>query len=133
MPRKTSAAFYPTALAVSLLVAGSALEGQTARAPAPPDTSKIDDKMISAGRNVFRGHGGCTVCHGQNLEGVVGPTLKAHQWKDAENGNYTAMIRVISNGVPGTVMVAHPNGVTDEQIIQVAAYIWAVNHGRTKP
>jgi mono/diheme cytochrome c family protein len=114
------------------LLAGVA-HAQASRAAAVPDSNIVNDKTITAGRTVFRGHGGCVVCHGQNLEGIVGPTLKAHHWKDAENGDYAAIIRVVSKGVPGTVMVSHPNGVTDEQIVQVAVYIWAVNHGRAKP
>ena len=121
------------AVVAALGLTSAAGHAQATGSHAAPDSNAVNEKTISAGRNVFRGHGGCVVCHGQNLEGIVGPTLKAHQWKDAENGDYAAIIRVVSKGVPGTVMVSHPNGVTDEQIAQVAAYIWAVNHGRAKP
>ena len=118
------------AAATALTILSGVAPAQTS---AVPDSNSVNAKTINAGREVFRGHGGCVVCHGPNLEGIVGPTLKAHKWKDAENGDYTAIIRVVSKGVPGTVMVSHPNGVSDAQIATVAAYIWAVNHGRAKP
>ena len=120
-------------IAPAILGAAHSAHAQTKAKSAAPDTSVVTDKLIAEGRSVFRGHGGCIVCHGQNLEGIVGPTLKAHKWKDAENGDFKAIIRVVSSGVPGTVMVSHPNGVSDDQIVAVAAYIWGVNHGRTKP
>lgn len=124
-----------TATAVAALVLSGArgVVAQSATRSIAADTSVITDQLIRDGRGVFRGHGGCAVCHGQKLEGVVGPTLKAHAWKDAPNGDFDALIRVISAGVPNTVMVAHPNGISQAQVVAVAAYIWAVNHGRTKP
>jgi len=120
-------------LAATFAFAAGNAQAQAKTKSAAPDTSIITDKLIAEGRDVFRGHGGCIVCHGQNLEGLVGPTLKAHKWKDAENGDFSAIIRVVTSGVPGTVMVSHPNGVSDAQIVSVAAYIWAVNHARAKP
>ncbi|MFN8582004.1 MAG: c-type cytochrome [Gemmatimonadaceae bacterium] len=125
--------YYAIAGIVAALVHGDVLLSQSGPKKAVPDTSAITEQMITEGRSVFRGHGGCTVCHGQNLEGVVGPTLKAHAWKDAKNGDIAEIVRVITQGVPGTVMVAHPNGVTDAQINAVAAYVWAVSRGKAKP
>lgn len=123
-----------TAIIVALMVApGSYTRAQSASAATPADTSIITEKLINDGRGVFRGRGGCVVCHGQKLEGVVGPTLRPHAWKSATNGDFDALIRVISTGVPNTLMVARPNGISQAQVVAVAAYIWAVGHDRAQP
>jgi mono/diheme cytochrome c family protein len=102
-----------------------------AAAAAPDSTSQA---AIDAGRDVFHGAGNCFVCHGANLEGgPMAPTLLAHQWKDAKGGGYAAILGVIVNGVPGTAMVSHPSGISHEDAQRVAAYVWAVSHGKAKP
>ena len=97
------------------------------------DSSAATPAAVSAGRAIFHGAGTCAVCHGANLEGGAGPQLTTHEWKDAKGGSYSAILGVISKGVEGTAMVSHPGGITDEQAHQVAAYVWAVSHGKTKP
>lgn len=92
-----------------------------------------DAAAISAGRLVFHGQGTCAVCHGQKLEGGVGPTLKAHAWKDAKGGDEPAIYAVVTHGVPNTAMVSHPGGISDAQAVQVATYVWAVSHGKATP
>ena len=98
-----------------------------------PDTGYVTDKTIASGRMIFRGNGGCIICHGQNLQGVIGPTLLEHPWKDAKGGTMAEIFRVVVTGVPNTAMIARPNGINDEQIRQVAAYVWAVNHRHVQP
>jgi mono/diheme cytochrome c family protein len=89
---------------------------------------------VSAGRDVFHGPGTCVVCHGSNLEGgPMAPTLKTHPWKDAKGGGYNAILSVVMTGVPGTAMVSHAGGISDEDARRVAAYVWAVSHGKTSP
>ncbi len=114
----------PFALA---LVAGP-LAAQTSDVPA-----QVTPAAIDAGRSIFHGAGTCLVCHGANLEGAIGPQLTAHEWKDAKGGAFNAIVGVISKGVDGTAMVSHPGGISDAQVQQVAAYIWAVSHGKAKP
>lgn len=97
------------------------------------DTSAVTPEMVDKGRAVFHGAGTCFVCHGQQLEGGVGPTLRAHAWKDAKGGELAAIFGVVEHGVPNTAMVAHPGGISDAQATQVASYVWAVSHERTKP
>jgi mono/diheme cytochrome c family protein len=90
--------------------------------------------MVAAGRRIFHGKGGCSACHGMNLEGgPVAPTLKQHSWKDAKDGELGAIFYVDTHGVTGTVMVAHPGGISDAEATNVAAYIWSVSHRGTKP
>jgi mono/diheme cytochrome c family protein len=128
-----------TALAtVSLPMAGSArVPGRLATARVrqeEADTSKITPAMVDAGRAIFHGKGTCFACHGMQLEGTqVAPTLKKHAWRDAKNGDYAAIFYVATHGVPGTLMVAFPGGISRDEVLKVAAYVWSVGQGRAKP
>ena len=102
-------------------------------AAAPPDSVVATASLINAGRAVYHDQGTCAVCHGQNLEGGVGPALTGREWKDAKGGSLAAIRGVITKGVDGTAMVAHPGGINDAQARQVAAYVWAVSQKKTKP
>jgi mono/diheme cytochrome c family protein len=109
-----------------------------ASSPALAQTSASADSAspaaIDAGRKIFHGQGTCISCHGSNLEGTpIAPTLMAHEWKDAKGGSYEAIVGVVTNGVPGTAMVSHPGGISDDDVKKVAAYVWAVSHGKAKP
>ena len=99
-----------------------------------PDSSAITPHTIEEGREVFHGQGTCFACHGDHLQGgPIAPPLTQHKWKDAAGGSFPAILQVVRTGVSGTAMVSHPGGISDEQTIQVAAYVWAVTRGRAKP
>ena len=101
---------------------------------APVDTPVVTEATIAEGRKIFHGQGTCFGCHGANLEGgPIAPTLTAHAWKDAKGGELSAIYYVVTHGVSGTAMVSHPGGITDAEAAEVAAYVWAVSHGKTKP
>lgn len=109
-------------------------------APAVTDTgadgADVTPAMIDAGRAVFHGPGGCFACHGMNMQGsAIAPPLdkKGKPWLAAKGGTYAEILHVIATGVPATAMIAHPNGISDAMAKNVAAYVWAVNHGRAKP
>ena len=97
------------------------------------DAVVVTPLAIARGRAIFHGQGGCFVCHGAALEGGIGPTLRAHKWKDAGDGSRAAIQAVIDHGVPGTAMVAHPGGIDETAVNYVAAYVWAVSHDHAKP
>lgn len=103
--------------------------------PALPDTADITTEMIEKGRKLYHGKGLCFSCHGMKLEGT--PIAPAHRkssgWKDAKDGTFPELVRVIASGVPGTVMVANPNGISAGDGVLLASYIWAVNHRGVKP
>lgn len=123
-----------TTIAAAMISGGGVAHRQSQAAL--PDTSQITAQMVAAGRGVFHGQGGCFVCHGGSLEGSpVAPPLdkKGKPWLAAKNGTYPEIFRVVTHGVPGTVMMAHPNGISDALATEVAAYIWAVNHHAVKP
>ncbi len=126
--------FFISVACASMVCAFGARSAAAQQAPATAaDSAQATPAAINAGRAVFHGPGTCVICHGANLEGGVGPPLTAHDWKDAKGGSYAAILGVVSKGVDGTAMVAHPGGINDEQAKQVAAYVWAVSHGKAKP
>ena len=101
---------------------------------AQPDTSAITPAMVDLGRAIFHGQGTCFACHGQKLEGSqIAPTLMPHAWRDAKNGEFPAIYYVATHGVPSTLMVAYPGGITPEQALAVASYVWSVSRGKAKP
>ena len=129
-----------TAVRVLLLVvamvmfAGASAFALHQQGAAQPDTSAITPSMVELGRAVFHGQGTCFACHGQNLEGSqIAPTLKPHVWRDAKNGEFAAIYRVATHGVPSTLMVAYPGGITPAQALAVASYVWSVGQGKAKP
>lgn len=122
---------YILACAVTAVVAVALAPGLAQAQAAFDSTSPA---AISAGRDIFHGAGTCQVCHGPNLEGgPIAPTLKAHTWKDAKGGGYDAILAVVMKGVPGTVMVSHPGGISDDDARKATAYVWAVSHGKANP
>ncbi len=130
------AAVFAVAVAAALVAAVTAPPVVAQAAPQGPelDTAAITPAMVNAGRAVFHGKGTCFACHGMQLEGTqVAPTLKAHKWKDAKNGDLKEIFRIVTHGVPSTVMVAFPGGISKVDATNVASYIWSVGHGRTKP
>lgn len=98
-----------------------------------PVSGDITAAMIDAGRDVFHGRGGCAACHGQGLGGgPIAPNLRDAQWKNGD-GSFQAILGIVRNGVEGTAMAAYPAGISDQDAVQVAAYVWAVALGRTEP
>jgi mono/diheme cytochrome c family protein len=122
-----------------LVVAMSMLVGGTAPAlhqppKVQPDTTVITPAMVELGRAIFHGQGTCFACHGEKLEGSqIAPTLKPHAWRDAKNGEFAAIYYVATHGVPSTLMVAYPGGITPSQAMAVASYVWSVSRGKVKP
>ena len=124
-------------LATALIVLGAgrprAQQGDTSGTAVKPDTSLLTPAIIDAGRKLFHGRGTCSACHGDKLQGgPVAPPLTGPTWRHI-NGSYNAIVQRIDNGYPGSLMVPHPGRVTEAQIVQLAAYIYAVSHGLTKP
>lgn len=125
------AALFRATTAIPLVMLSGLARHQT---PAPPDTAAITPQMVEQGRAIFHGQGTCFACHGAKLEGTqIAPTLKAHAWRDAKNGDFAAIYYVASHGVPSTLMVAYPGGIKPAQALAVASYVWSVGQGKTKP
>jgi mono/diheme cytochrome c family protein len=121
------------AVAMLMFVGAGALELHPQGAQ-QPDTSAITPATVELGRAIFHGQGTCFACHGQKLEGTqIAPTLKSHAWRDAKNGAFAEISRVATHGVPSTLMVAYPGGISPAQAMAVASYVWSVGQGKVKP
>ncbi len=100
---------------------------------AEPDAALLTPPMIEAGRKVFHGKGNCYACHGDKLQGgPVAPALTGKSWRHI-SGTFDAIVDRIDNGLAGTLMVPHPGGISETQVVLVATYIYSVSHGLTKP
>lgn len=98
-----------------------------------PDTTMLSPAMVDAGRKIFHGKGTCSSCHGDKLQGgPVAPALTGPSWRHI-TGTFDAIIDRVDNGLPGTLMVPHPGGISESQVFLVASYIFAVSHQKTKP
>lgn len=100
--------------------------------------SGVTQDMVDKGKAVFTGAGNCYACHGQNAQGMLGPTtnLVNHQWLHSD-GSYPGIVAYIKKGVTkeesksGIPMPARGgSNITDEQVNQVAAYVWTLSHGK---
>ncbi len=80
---------------------------------------------VNAGQALFKTD--CTLCHGDNGEGDVGPALNDKTFLNTTSDD--TIFSVISSGVPGTQMPAwnqsHGGPLTDQDITQLVAYIRA--------
>jgi mono/diheme cytochrome c family protein len=98
-----------------------------------PSLTMLGPEMIDAGRKIFHGKGTCSGCHGDKLQGgPVAPALTGPSWRHI-TGTFDAIIDRVDNGLPGTLMVPHPGGISESQVFLVASYIYAVSHQHTKP
>jgi mono/diheme cytochrome c family protein len=134
MMRRTLARRALLCLLTLPMLAGQARAQSPDTARAVSDTDPvIKDEVVNEGRKIFHGPGTCFACHGARLQGgPVAPPLVAHEWKTGD-GSFEMILHTVRGGVPGTVMVAHPGGISDAQTIQVATYVWAVSHGKAVP
>jgi mono/diheme cytochrome c family protein len=133
-PRRSGSAVSALLLAVAMLMFGGATAFALHQGTAQPDTTAITPAMVDLGRAIFHGKGMCKACHGEKLEGgQIAPTLKAHAWRDAKNGEFAAIYYVATHGVPSTLMVSHPGGISNAEALAVASYVWSVGQGKAKP
>jgi len=100
--------------------------------------SRVTQEMVDKGKAVFTGAGNCYACHGQNAQGMLGPTtsLVNHTWLHSD-GSYPAIATYIKKGVTkeesnsGIPMLFRGgSNITDYQVNQVAAYVWSLSHGK---
>jgi mono/diheme cytochrome c family protein len=126
---------HPTTVALVLLAAWAVpLRAQgSSGSEHPGDAPAPSDQTIDAGRSIFHGKGTCHACHGADLKGgAVAPSLRGPKWRHID-GSYTAILDRIDHGLSGTLMVAHPGDISEAEVGEVAAYVWAVSQGKAKP
>lgn len=114
---------------VALLLAAPSLRAQQA-----PDAA-----AVAAGKVIFEGRGLCYSCHGMKGEGMLGPTTRLDSTKAwlHHDGTPAGIAVLIKVGVDGNKSRSGqempPAGgarLTDEQVAQVAAYVWTLHRGK---
>jgi cytochrome c oxidase cbb3-type subunit 3 len=78
-----------------------------------------DPELAKMGAGVFQGK--CAMCHGDNLEGKIGPNLIDKIW--IHGGNNTAIIKTIREGVSVKGMPAWDGLLTNDEIFGIVALI----------
>jgi cytochrome c oxidase cbb3-type subunit 3 len=83
----------------------------------------ITPEAVQAGKEVYDMY--CFVCHGQELEGGIGPTFLDDEWLHGHTPD--EVIHTIVEGVPEKGMAPWGPILSPEQINQVAAYVLSKN------
>jgi cytochrome c oxidase cbb3-type subunit 3 len=78
-----------------------------------------DPVVVAAGRSTFGTT--CVPCHGDHLQGKIGPTLIKEVW--LHGGKPTEIIHTITNGVPVKGMPTWGPVLGRNRIIELAAFI----------
>ena len=98
-----------------------------------------DAAAVAAGKTIFEGRGLCFSCHGVKGEGMLGPTTRLDSTKTwlHHDGSLAGIAALIKAGVDGNKSKSGqempPSGgarLNDEQIAQVAAYVWTLHRGK---
>ena len=78
-----------------------------------------DAGVISSGKAIYDAN--CTACHGDKLQGLVGPNLTDEYWM--HGGNVSSVFKTIKYGVPEKGMISWEKTLTPKQISDVTNYI----------
>jgi mono/diheme cytochrome c family protein len=106
----------------------------TPTAGTPPAGATAED--VAAGQQVFSSTGNCYTCHGADAKGTqLAPNLTDAEWINID-GTFAAIQTNVKTGVPTPKQ--HPAAMppmggatlTDDQIRQVAAYVWSLGGGK---
>ena len=84
----------------------------------------LSPEAISAGEAIYQAN--CTGCHGDNLEGKIGPNLLDSTW--IHGGTPEEIVHVITAGVPAKGMLTWGPILGTAKISEVAAYVISRNH-----
>lgn len=110
----------------------AAAPGPAAQADLPEG---VTPAMVTAGQQIFTGPGLCYTCHGTDGTGTqLAPNLTDDEWLNID-GSYDQIVQNIMTGVPQPVQFPAPmppkggSSITDEQVREVAAYVYTLSHG----
>jgi cytochrome c oxidase cbb3-type subunit 3 len=119
-------------LLAGALVALHAAPATAQSEPAVP--AGVTPEAIAQGDSIFHKTGNCYACHGANAQGLVGPNLTDSTWIHGD-GSYDFIVATVIKGIPKeeskSGIVMPPRGgstITDDQVKQVAAYIYSLSH-----
>ena len=121
----------PLALVVTMLPCRGRAQSVPPVDSLPPG---VTEAMLTRGREVFEGEGGCIACHGADATGLLGPDLTDDEWWHAK-GSYLELVNRVLRGVPESestsgVAMAPRGGsnISEEDVQAVAAYVWRLSH-----
>jgi cbb3-type cytochrome c oxidase subunit III len=104
-----------------------------ATTPAGNLPAGVTAEMVAAGETAFK-TGICVACHGADATGTPNaPNLTDSEWLN-NDGSYEQIQATIKNGVPTPKQ--HPTPMppmggaqlTDQQVSEIAAYIYSISH-----
>lgn len=113
-----------------------ALHAAPAAAQSKPAPPAVTPAAIAAGDTIFHKSGNCYACHSATAQGTpgLGPNLTDAEWIHGD-GSYDMIVATVTKGIAkdasksGVVMPAKGGGtITDDQVKQVAAYIYSLSH-----
>ncbi len=91
-------------------------------------------EMVEEGGKIFHGQGNCYTCHGMDAKGTqLAPNQTDQEWINID-GSYESIIQTVKTGVPTPKQHPAPMPpmggaqLTDQQVKDVAAYIYAISH-----
>jgi mono/diheme cytochrome c family protein len=96
----------------------------------------VTQEMVDKGKAIFAGAGNCYACHGQNAQGMLGPTtnLTDATWIHSD-GTYPKIAEYIKGGVTKeqskSGIPMPPRGgskISDDEVNLVAAYVYSLSH-----
>ena len=143
---RVSTRFTLSACAVVALAACAHQGSSETAAPAPAPAASmavaalpvgVTSAMIAVGDSIFH-KGSCQRCHGMDAKGTVrGPDLTDNTWAQI-SGSYPEIVEIVTTGVPkarikmaGAPFGMNPRGginLTDDQVRDVAAYVYSLSH-----
>ncbi len=151
MRNKVLSAVLGVLVAGSLAACGGGSDagaGDSAATPPPPPPppaatpaavelpAGVTQEMVTQGQAVFTGAGLCQSCHGADGSGTaLAPNLRDQEWLNVPAGTYDELVGVIMTGVaqpkthPAPMPAKGGAQITDDQVRQVAAYVYAISRG----
>lgn len=113
-------------LSVAMKDVEAAKAANAASAPAETEES-LTSQMAAAGaiengKQVFAAK--CAACHGENLQGLIGPNLTDNYWIHGK-GTRKDIVAVIRTGVADKGMPAWETLLKPEELVAVAGYVYS--------
>ena len=118
----------------------AAVAPATEPAPAPAAPAQLPTgvtaDMVSQGQQIFTSTGNCYTCHGADAKGTpLAPNLTDAEWLNI-SGKYDEIVNTVHTGVaqpknhPAPMPAMGGATLTDDQVKQVAAYVWSLGGGK---
>ena len=96
----------------------------------------VTQEMVTQGQAIFTGAGLCQSCHGPDASGTaLAPNLLDQEWLNIQTGSYDEIVELVNTGVAQPQQAPAPmppkggSQITDEQVRQVAAYVYSISRG----